>query len=105
MLEAARRHELRADANAEERPASLAHRLVHRLDHAGNAVEPAAAVRERADARQHDMIGGEHLLGPSGDAHLTTQAGLARGALEGFPRRVQIAGAIVYDGDAHGMSP
>ena len=105
MLEAARRHQLRADADAQERPASLAHRLVHRLDHAGNAVESAAAVGECAHSRQHDMVGGEHILGARGDAHLATQAGLARGALEGFPRRVQIAGAIIDDGDAHRMSP
>src|ERR1700723_1620239 len=62
MFEAARRHELRADANAEERSASLPHRLLHCIDHARNAIEPAAAVRKRANARQNDMVGGKHVL-------------------------------------------
>ncbi len=103
MFETARRHELRADANAEERSASLAHRFLHRLNHARNAVKPAPTIRKRANSRQNDMVRGDHILRPRGDFHLAIQAGLARGALEGLLRRVQIAGAVVNDGDAHGM--
>src|ERR1700722_14990023 len=72
MFEPARRHELRADANAEERPASLAHCLLHRLNHARNAVEPTAAVGKCANARQKDMVRGENILGPRGGLALPT---------------------------------
>ena len=64
MLEPARRHELRADADAEKRPASLAHSFVQRFDHAGDAVKPTPAVGERADARQDDVLGRKHFLRP-----------------------------------------
>ena len=105
MLEAARREQLRADANPQKRPPSLAHRLFQRLDHAGDAVEAAPAIGESADPGKHDMLSGEHVFGARGDFDLAAHAGLARGALEGLPRRVQIARAIIDDGDAHRMSP
>ena len=56
------------------------------VDYGSGNLHSARKAFERADSRQHDMIGGEHILRPRGDAHLATQAGLARGALEGFPR-------------------
>src|SRR6202050_4929296 len=104
VFEAARGHELCADTYAQEWTAALAHRLLHRLNHAGNAVKPTATVGKCANARQNDMIGGEHILRPRGDLHLAAQAGLASRALERLLRRVQIAGAIVDDGDdAHSI--
>src|ERR1700727_446050 len=104
MFEAARGHELRAHANTEEGPASLAHCLLHRLNHARNAVEPAAAVGKCADARQNNMVRGENIFRPRSDLDLAAQAGLARGALKGFLRRMQITGAVVDNGDdAHGI--
>src|SRR3984885_8743007 len=104
MFEPARRHELRANANAQEGPASLAHCLLHRLNHARNAVEPAAAVGKCADARQNNMVRGENIFRPRSDLDLAAQAGLARGALKGFLRRMQITGAVVDNGDdAHGI--
>ena len=84
MLEAARGQVESRQLDPEERPTALAHSLVHRVDHAGNAVKPAPAIRERADARQHDMVGGNHVLGPRRDVDLATQAGLARCALKAF---------------------
>src|SRR6202051_205124 len=48
--------ELHADANAEERPASLPHRLVQRADHAVHRVEAAPAIGEGADTRQYDTV-------------------------------------------------
>src|ERR1700722_12811367 len=50
-------HQLHADADAEERPAFLPHRDVERVDHAGDRIEPAPAVREGADTGQHHAIG------------------------------------------------
>ena len=57
-LETAARHELHADADAEERPALDAHRVFQRLAHARHGFEAALAVGEGADARQHDTVGG-----------------------------------------------
>ena len=59
--------QLHADADAEERPALAAHRLLQRLDHARHRVEPAPAVGEGADARQHDAVGAAHRVGIAGD--------------------------------------
>ncbi len=70
MLEAAGREQLRADADAEERLAALAHGFFQGLDHAGHPVEPAPAVGEGADARQHDVVGRENVLGPRRDLDL-----------------------------------
>ena len=56
-------HELHADANAEKRPAARAHALIERLHHAGDGVEPAPAIGESADARQHDAIGAPDRVG------------------------------------------
>src|SRR6185369_5088687 len=45
------REQLHADANAEERPALVEHRLAHRIDHAGNRLQRLDAGAESADAR------------------------------------------------------
>src|SRR5271170_1293791 len=63
VLEAARRHELSANANPEERPTPLANGLVQRLDHAGDTIKAATAVGESAYSRKHDTVGREHVLG------------------------------------------
>src|SRR5260370_28535065 len=104
MLEATGRQGLRADENAQKRRAWLAHRLNQRLDHAGDAVEPAPAVGEGADARQHDMLGGEQVLGPRDDVDFAAHSVVPRGALERLLRRAQIARAVVDDGDGHRAS-
>ena len=57
ILAAALGHQLHADADAEERTGTPQHALVQRLDHAGDVVEPAPAIGEGADARQHHAIG------------------------------------------------
>ncbi len=75
--------------------------LLERLDHAGDRVEPASAIGEGADARQHDMVGARDVLGSRGDHDLAREPGLARGALEGLAGGVQIARAVIDDGDAH----
>ena len=80
---------------------TLQRRLLHRLDHAGDAVESAPAVGEGADPRQNDAVRGEHILGTRRDLDLIARAGFARGALERLPRRVEVARAVVDDCDAH----
>ena len=44
-------------------------------------------------------------VGIAGHDDRLVEAGLARGALEGLRRRVQIAGAVIDDGDAHRVPP
>jgi hypothetical protein len=68
VLEAAARHQLHADADAEKGLAAAAHLLVQHLPHAGDGLEPVAAVAERADPGQHDAVGVPHGLGIGGDA-------------------------------------
>ena len=66
VLDAARGHQLHADADAEERLAALDDLALQGVDHAGHAVQPGAAIGEGADARQHDAVGRGHLVGIGG---------------------------------------
>ena len=101
LFQPALRHQLHADADAEERPRPGDGYLLDRLGHAGHGVEPGAAVGIGADARQHDAVGGAHALGIRRQVDLGGYAGLTRGALECLGRRAQIARAVVDDRDAH----
>ena len=77
-------------------------RLLERVDHAGDRIEPAPAIGEGADARQHDAVGAAQLSsGSLVTSDRLVVAALARGALERLRRRVQIARAVIDDGDAH----
>ena len=101
MLLAARRHQLHADADAEERPRLFAHRFGHRLDHAVERIQSAAAIGEGADPGQHDAIGAEHGFGIAGHHDFSGTCHAARRALERLGGGVQIAGAVIDDGNAH----
>ena len=101
VLDAARGHELHADADAEEGLAALDHRALQGVDHARHAVEAGAAVGEGADARQHDAVGVGHLARVRRHQHAIVRAGLARGALEGFRGGAEVARSVVDDGDGH----
>ena len=105
MLLAAGRHQLHADANAEERPRLVAHRFGHRLDHAVKCVETPAAIGEGADAGQYNAIGAKHRFGVAGHNDLFRLLHAPRGPLECFRGRMQIAGAVVDDGNAHRGAP
>src|SRR6516165_9708714 len=98
-------HELHADANAEERPAAPAHALVERFHHPVDGVEPTPAIGEGADTGQHHPVGARNLIGIARHHDRLRQPFLARGALERFCRRVQIARAVIDDGDAHRGAP
>ncbi len=99
-LQATLGHELHADADAEERAALAAHGFLERLAHAGHGLEAALAIGEGADARQHDAVGGAHVGGIGADGMDALALTLARGALEGFAGRVEIAGPVIDDDDA-----
>src|SRR5262245_19912568 len=98
-------HELHADANAEERPAAPAHAVVERLHHAADGVEPTPAIGEGAHARQHHAVGAGDLVGFARHHDRLRQPFLARGALERFRRRMQVARAVIDDGDGHRGAP
>ena len=99
LLQPALGHQLAADADAEERLAAPDHRLVQRLHHARHRVEPAPAIGERADARQHDPLRLGDGVRVGGDDNRV--AGLPRRALEGLGGGVEITRAVIDDGDAH----
>src|SRR5215813_9235660 len=105
IFAAALRHQLHADADAEKRPAVAAHGFLQRLDHPVDRIQPAAAIREGADARQDHAVGTAHRVGIARHHDRLVAAGLAHRPLERFCRRVQVAGAIVHDGDAHARAP
>ena len=75
------------------------------IDHAGNVVEPAPAIGKGADAGQHHAIGGRHRVGIARHNNRLIVPAFARSAFEGFRRRMQIARAVVDNGDAHRWAP
>ena len=101
IFAAALGQKLHADADAEERPALVMHRLFQRRDHAVHAVEAAPAIGEGADARQHDAIGGGHHRRVVGHDDRLIVPAVARGPFERLGGGVQIARAVIDDGDAH----
>ena len=74
IFAAALGHQLHADADAEKRLALAAHGFVERIDHARHRVEPAPAIGEGADARQHDAIRAPHRIGIVADDDLFAAA-------------------------------
>src|SRR5262249_7531313 len=85
--------------------AVAAHARVERVHHAGHRVEAAPTIRERADARQHHAVGARHLIRIAGHDDRLLVAGLARSALERLGGRVQVAGAVIHDRNAHRRAP
>src|SRR5262249_16009638 len=79
--------------------------LLERVDHAVDGIEPAPAIREGADARQHDAVGARDRVGIVGHHDRPVEPLLTRGALERLRRLVLIAGPVVDDGDGHRCAP
>ena len=101
MLKPTLGHQLQADADAEKGPPVATHGLFQRIDHAGDVREPLFAIGESADPGQDDPLGREDLAWLRGDLDALARAGFARGTLEGFGGGVEIAGAVIDDGDVH----
>src|SRR2546421_1032566 len=91
MFQAARRHQLHADTNAEERLAFERHFLLERFIETWNRSEAVSAITEGADSRKHDPLGLAQGLGIGRDLDLGGNSIVRRGALEGFGGRVKIA--------------
>ena len=95
VLQARVRHELHADADAEKGPARAAHRPLQRLHHAGQPVEPGAAVGEGAHPRQHDTRRRAHLRRIGAYRHLRPRRG------QGLRGGTEVAGTVVDDDGLH----
>ncbi len=93
------RHQLHADADAEERHAARNDALLHRVAHAAHGAEPVHAIGEGADARQDDAVGLAHDVWIVADDDIGVGPDRPDRALEGFCCRAQIARAIVDDRD------
>ena len=102
MLQPARGHQLHADANSEERLGAADDFVLQRVPHAGYGLKAVAAVLEGAHTRKHDTIRLANLVGIGSDFHLYRQSIVAGGAFEGLGRGMQIARAVIDDGNAHG---
>ena len=101
VLDAAPGHQLHADADAEEGTPLAAHRLLQGLDHPGDRAQAATAVAERADARQHDMVGPPHQFRVGGHGDRPAVAHVLGGPGQGLGGRAQVAGPVIDDGNAH----
>ena len=101
VLAAEARHQLLADADAEERDGVADRAGLDRLDEAGDRREAGAAVGEGADAGEDDAVGPEHDVGVGGDDDGGAVAGLGGHALEALLGRVQVAAGIVDDRGGH----
>ena len=86
----ARGQQLHADANPQKRHAADLNTLCHRLDQAGDSTQCLDTGTKRADAGQHDAIGGAHHVRIGGD-HYT----LATRHPQGIGDRPQVARAII----------
>ena len=104
MFKPALCHELKPDADAEEGLAVLLHGLLESIDHAGDVFQAPLAIGKGADAGKHDAVGVGHILRTCRDLDGKLRALLARGPLERLGGRVEIAGAVVDDGDVHGLT-
>ena len=100
------RHQLHADADAEERPRLASHRFGHRLDHAVKRIEAAAAIGEVRRRRAARCDRRDTPLRDRGSPRSFPDRSMLRArALERFRGGVQIAGAVIDDGNAHRDAP
>ena len=99
VLQTARCQHLHADADAEKRTAFGSDGVLQGVAHAGNRFEAAAAIGESPNAGQHDAISLAHDVWIGGHLNAAFGGAVARGAFERLCGRVQVAGAVVDDGD------
>src|SRR6516165_9800904 len=92
-------HELHADADAEKGPRPRPHAFVERLHHPADAVESMPAIRKGANPRQDDAIGASHPVGVARHRDLCDKPCFAPCAFERLGGRMQIARAVIHDGD------
>ena len=91
--------QLHADADAEKRHAAFQHRILQRLDHAGNGGKAPHAIGESADAGQHDALGARDAVRIGGDDDLVPRAAIAGSARQRLLGGTQIPRAVIDKGD------
>ena len=104
LFKAARGHQLHANADPEERSALVLDDIDDRVMHAGNRIEPAAAVGIGADPRKYDPVGRGHPVCLIGQLDRHVKNSLARRAFESLGRRAQVARSVVDDRYTHVIS-
>ena len=104
MLEPPLRHELHADADAEERRPAV-HRMGDRLAHSRNRAKPRGAIGEGPLAGQHDPVRRRNLPRLAGDAHLGRNALLGGRPLQRPRRRGKVPAAVIDHRDLHASRP
>src|SRR6185295_16724099 len=98
-------HQLHADTDAEKRFPALPYTLSKGVDHSRNFVESAAAISECANAGQDDAVGTRHCIWIARHSNWLFVSAFTCGPFKCLGRRMQIAGAIVDDGNAHRCAP
>ena len=78
------------------------HGLGQGTDETLHGIEATAAIREGTDPGQHDALGSPDPIGIGRDHDGKVDFGLAGGTLEGLGGRIEVAGAVIDDDDAHG---
>jgi hypothetical protein len=91
ILASAFRHQLHADADAEERRAPFADTPLERVHHAWNCIEAAPAIGERADSGQHNPVSARNHFRIAGDRNRLLMPAFTSGALKSLSGRMQIA--------------
>ena len=103
VLQAALRHQLHADADAEERRAR-AGRILQRGAQARNRRQSVGAIGEGTLPGQHDAVGAPHPVRIGGHPYLNGQAGTVGRLLQRARSGGEVAALVVDDGDpAAGM--
>src|SRR5689334_7822850 len=94
-------HQLHTNADSKKWLSIFPHTLFERIDHSWNLVEASSAIGECAHAGEHHAIGTANCIRIVRDNNWLFISAFARSPFESFRRRMQIAGPIVYDGNAH----
>src|SRR6185437_16071827 len=95
------RHQLHADADAEEWNTLADDSFIQDIDHTRHRRQTGHAIGKGADARQHDPIGPGDNSGVGGDDDLMPRAALGGNARQGLLGRTEIAGAVIDQGNKH----
>jgi len=101
LFKPARRHQLHADAYAQEWDRPALHSIDDRLDHAVDRLQSRAAIGISAHTRQNHAIRSAYTLGVIGQVYVSCNSCFARRALERLGGGAQISRTVVDDGYAH----
>src|SRR5215813_4653464 len=98
-------HQLHSNANSKKRFSILSYTLFKRVDHSRDCVETSPAIGKCADAGQHHTVGTHNRIRIVRHENWLLVSIFTCSPFEGLGSRMQIAGAIVNDGNAHRWAP